>query len=205
MDNLKLEIAQEAPFHSVEEQALLNLIRTADRLDRRLQQKIKPWGVTATQYNVLRILRGAHPQGLTCSAIGDRMLTAEPDITRLLSRLKALKLIRQHRDRNDRRVLWTQISETGLTLLSDMDPMIQKMPIELLGHLGNADLVELIRLLEIARKSCEERGAQPAGNGNSENGDGSEKAGGRVDCDGKSGQVTCDGKARSVTCDGQGH
>jgi DNA-binding MarR family transcriptional regulator len=204
VDNLKLEIAQEAPFHSVEEQALLNLIRTADRLDRRLQQKIKPWGVTATQYNVLRILRGAHPQGLTCSAIGDRMLTAEPDITRLLSRLKALKLIRQHRDRNDRRVLWTQISETGLTLLSDMDPMIQKMPIELLGHLGNADLVELIRLLEIARKSCEERGAQPACNGNSEDGDGSEQVGGRVDCDGKSGQVTCDGKARPVTCDGQG-
>lgn len=184
MDNLKLEIVQEAPFHSVEEQALLNLIRTADRLDRALQRKIKPWGITGTQYNVLRILRGAHPQGLTCSAIGDRMLTAEPDITRLLSRLKAHKLIRQHRDRHDRRILWTHISEAGLKLLSEMDPMIEKMPIELLGHLGNADLVELIRLLEKARKGTEERDALPT-------------------CDGKSDQLDCDGRASQPTCDGR--
>ena len=108
--------------------------------------------MTSTQYNVLRILRGAQPHGLTCSAIGSRMITAEPDITRLLSRLKALKLIRQQRDPQDRRVVWTQISEAGLDLLRKMEPIIRRLPGELLGHLDGAELAELIRLLELARK-----------------------------------------------------
>ena len=87
---LKLEIAQERPFASLEEEALLNLLRTADCLNRAFQMKTRDWGLSATQYNVLRILRGAHPDGLTCAAIGSRMIAAEPDITRLLQRLKAL-------------------------------------------------------------------------------------------------------------------
>jgi DNA-binding MarR family transcriptional regulator len=153
MTSLKLEIAQEPPFTSVEEEALLNLMRTSDTMHRAFHQKTRKWGVTSTQYNVLRILRGAHPQGLTCSAIGDRMITADPDITRLLARLKVLKLIRQQRDKQDRRVLWTHISPTGLTLLSEMDPVILKAPRELLGHLNGKELAELIRLLELARKS----------------------------------------------------
>jgi DNA-binding MarR family transcriptional regulator len=111
--------------------------------------------VTTTQYNVLRILRGAQPSGLTCSAIGSRMITAEPDITRLLGRLKALKLIRQKRDRDDRRVVWTQISASGLELLGKMDPVIDQAPVELLGHLERAELTELIRLLELARKQTD--------------------------------------------------
>ena len=64
------------------------------------------------------------------------MITAEPDITRLLARLKGMKLIRQHRDRQDRRVVWTQISEAGLALLEEMDPVIERAPRELLGHLS---------------------------------------------------------------------
>lgn len=152
MAGLKLEIVQEAPFSSIEEEALLNLLRTADFMQRAFHRKTRDWGVTSTQYNVLRILRGAHPNGLTCSAIGMRMIAAEPDITRLLARLKALKLIRQHRDRRDRRVVWTHISEAGLSLLRDMDPVILKTPRELLGHLSGTELAELIRLLELARK-----------------------------------------------------
>jgi DNA-binding MarR family transcriptional regulator len=89
------------------------------------------------------------------------MITAEPDITRLLARLKGLKLIRQQRDRHDRRVVWTQISEAGLELLRSMDPVIERVPIELLGHMSKAELNELIRLLELARKNSEEvRGAE---------------------------------------------
>ncbi len=154
MAALKQEIAQERPFASAEEEALLNLLRTADCLQRAFQRISREWGVTSTQYNVLRILRGSHPQGLTCSAIGDRMITAEPDITRLLARLKGQKLIRQHRDRHDRRVVWTQISEAGLDLLQQMDPLIQQEPKNLLGHLSERDLTELTRLLELARKPC---------------------------------------------------
>jgi DNA-binding MarR family transcriptional regulator len=157
MAGLKREIAQERPFSSVEEEALLNLMRTADCLQRAFQRQSRHWGVTSTQYNVLRILRGAQPQGLTCSSIGSRMITAEPDITRLLARLKALKLIRQQRDRHDRRVVWTQISEAGLELLREMDPVIQRLPGELLGHLNGAEQAELIRLLELARKHCQDR------------------------------------------------
>ena len=156
MAGLKLEIAQERPFASLEEEALLNLLRTSDCLNRAFHVKTRDWGVTSTQYNVLRILRGAQPDGLTCAAIGSRMITAEPDVTRLLMRLKALKLIRQTRDSQDRRVVRTQISETGLTLLKEMDPTILSLPREMLGHLERTELEEVIRLLELARKRKEE-------------------------------------------------
>ena len=152
MAGLKVEISQGRPFASLEEEAFLNLMRTSDSLNRAFQLKIRGWTVTSTQYNVMRILRGAHPEGLTCSAIGNRMITAEPDITRLLGRLKALKLIEQRRDRNDRRVLWTYISAAGLKMLDEMEPLILKVPGELLGHMEEAQLSELIRLLEVARK-----------------------------------------------------
>jgi DNA-binding MarR family transcriptional regulator len=156
MAGLNREIKQQRPFASAEEEALLNLLRTADCLQRAFQRMSREWGVTSTQYNVLRILRGSRPKGLTCSAIGDRMITAEPDITRLLRRLKALKLIRQHRDALDRRVVWTQISEKGLELLRRMDPDIQEEPSKLLGHLSADEVAELTRLLELARKPCVE-------------------------------------------------
>jgi DNA-binding MarR family transcriptional regulator len=154
MAALRQEISQQRPFSSVEEEALLNLMRTSDCVQRAFQRTARPWGVTATQYNVLRILRGAHPQGLTCSAIGDRMITAEPDITRLLARMKTLKLIKQQRDKRDRRVVWTQISAAGLDLLSRMDAVIDQAPKDLLGHLDREELRELIRLLELARMNC---------------------------------------------------
>jgi DNA-binding MarR family transcriptional regulator len=155
MAGLKLEIAQQSPFSSLEEEALLNVMRTADCLHRTFHRKTRDWGLTSTQYNVLRILRGAQPNGLTCSAIGDRMITAEPDITRLLARLKTLKFVRQQRDPGDRRVVWTRISETGLKLLREMDPVIQQLPVDLVGHLSRKELAELIRLLELARTQIE--------------------------------------------------
>jgi DNA-binding MarR family transcriptional regulator len=151
MAGLRLEIAQTPPFSSVEEEALLNVMRTSDCLHRAFHLKTRDWGVTSTQYNVLRILRGAQPQGLTCSAIGARMITSEPDITRLLSRLKSLKFVRQQRDRHDRRVVWTRISEAGLELLTAMDPVIDRLTVDLLGHLERVELTELVRLLELAR------------------------------------------------------
>jgi DNA-binding MarR family transcriptional regulator len=167
---LKAEIAQERPFSGPAEEALLNLLRTSDCLSRAMQRKTRAWGVTSTQYNVLRILRGSQPQGLTCSAIGDRMITAEPDITRLLARLKALKLIRQQRDKRDKRVIWTQISAVGLALLEEMDPMVRTFPKELLGHLGDHELNELIRLLELARRNCGDTQAPVSCNGSQDDG-----------------------------------
>ena len=154
MAGLKSEIAQERPFSSDEEEAVLNLMRTSDCVQRVFQRRTRDWGVTSTQYNVLRILRGSGTQGLTCSAIGERMITAEPDITRLLARLKAMKLIMQQRDKQDRRVVWTHISAAGLELLGKMDTVIEQIPRDLLGHLDRKDLTNFIRLLELARKNC---------------------------------------------------
>jgi DNA-binding MarR family transcriptional regulator len=154
MAGLKQEIAQQRPFSSVEEEALLNVLRTSDCLQRAFVRRTRHWGITPTQYNVLRILRGAQPQGLTCSEVGERMITAVPDITRLLARMKAQKFIRQQRDKKDRRVVWTQISASGLELLSKVDPEITQIPGELLGHLDRRELGEFIRLLELARKNC---------------------------------------------------
>jgi len=165
LSTLKGEIAQMRPFSSREEEALLNLLRTADSLQRALQRRIRTWGITSTQYNVLRILRGSQPHGLTCSAIGDRMITAEPDITRLLARLRVLKLIRQQRDKRDRRVIWTQISQAGLALLAETDPVVQDFPRELLGHLGEDRLGTLIQLLELARRNCGDTQAPVGCNG----------------------------------------
>jgi DNA-binding MarR family transcriptional regulator len=156
MAALKHEIVQERPFSSVEEEALLNLLRTADHLQRSFHRQTRSWGLSSTQYNVLRILRGAQPDGLTCTAIGSRMITAEPDITRLLGRLKSMKLIRQRKGRDDRRAVWTQISEAGLALLREMDPVIEQAPRDLLGHLRGTELAELIRLLELVRKASED-------------------------------------------------
>jgi DNA-binding MarR family transcriptional regulator len=159
MANLRNEIKQTPPFSTLEEEAVLNLIRTSDCLQRAFQHKTRDWGLTSTQYNVLRILRGARPAGLPCAAIGARMVAAEPDITRLLGRLKALKLIRQHRDSQDRRVVMTQITDAGLKLLHEMDPLIRRIPSSLLGHMSDAQLTEMIRLLELARQSSD---AQPS-------------------------------------------
>lgn len=159
MASLKAEIEQNIPFSSARQEAVLNLLRTADRFSHAIQRGIRPWGITATQYNVLRILRGSGPDGLTCSEIGNRMLTADPDITRLLLRLKALKLIRQHRDQRDRRVVRTLISETGLRLLKEMDPAMKRAPEALLGHMSAEEIAGLTRLLERARERCADAAA----------------------------------------------
>ena len=157
MANLKLEIQQEPPFSSAEEEVFLNLLRTSDCLNRAFLQKVRGWGLTSAQYNVLRILRGVAPNGLPCAAIGERMIAADPDITRILGRLKRLKLVRQHRDRQDRRVVLTFITEEGLELLSAMDPAVRNAPRELFGQMRRADLAELIRLLELARQHCADK------------------------------------------------
>lgn len=134
-------------FSSPQEEALLQIMRSADSLHRAFQHLLKPSGLTATQYNVLRILRGAQPAGLTCSAIGASMITPEPDITRLLTRLKARKLIAQQRDAHDRRVVWTHISENGVGLLAQLDGLVDRAPRELLRALNCDEVCVLTRLL----------------------------------------------------------
>jgi DNA-binding MarR family transcriptional regulator len=161
---LQQEIKQTKPFQSLEEEALLNISRTADGLQRALQQIIKPYGLTATQYNALRILRGAGTAGLRCSDVGERLVNHDPDITRLMDRLERQKLVRRRRDQGDRRVVVTQITELGLKQLAELDPVLVRAAKALFKHMKRDQLESLIDLLEEARSplSCPMEAVTPA-------------------------------------------
>ena len=148
---LQTELKQTKPFRSLEEEVILNLARTAEHIFARAAGVLKPAGLTATQYNVLRILRGAGPEGLTCGEIGGRMVTKESDVTRLLDRVEARGFISRERPTSNRRVVVTRITEDGLRVLSGLDGPVDESNRNLLGHLGEENLKTLNRLLEAAR------------------------------------------------------
>jgi DNA-binding MarR family transcriptional regulator len=133
-----------------EELAYLDLLRTTDLLSRRLSQLLKTEELSSNQYNVLRILRGA-PNGLPCGEIGNRMITRDPDITRLLDRLEKQGLIERTRDGSDRRVVMANITPTGLKLLARLDGPVREAHRRQLGHLGRERLRVLTGLLQTAR------------------------------------------------------
>jgi DNA-binding MarR family transcriptional regulator len=135
-----------------EEVAFLELCRTADILSRRVADVLKAEELSANQYNVLRILRGA-PDGLPCGEIGNRMITRDPDITRLLDRLEKRNLIVRSRESKDRRMVMARITREGLNLLARLDEPVREAHRRQLGHLGRERLRNLISLLEIARES----------------------------------------------------
>jgi DNA-binding MarR family transcriptional regulator len=145
------EIKQRKPFQRIEDEAFVNLQRTADALLQGVAAALKPVGLSPAQYNVLRILRGAGPDGLACREIAERMITRDPDITRLLDRLEERGLVTRNRDRADRRVITTRITEKGLRILKDLEGPIEQLHVEQLGHLGDQRLRSLIDLLEMAR------------------------------------------------------
>ncbi len=149
---LKDEIKQGKPFESLEAEVFLNLMRTADALSRGLEEILKLTGLSGTQYNVLRILRGAGEQGLCCREVAERMITRDPDITRLLDRLERRGLLTRSRDSKDRRVITVRISTAGLKVLKDLDGPLSKHNRNLLSHMDEGDLRKLIYLLEIARE-----------------------------------------------------
>jgi len=134
----------------VEEAAFLDLLRTCDLLSRGPAQVLKNEDLSATQYNVLRILRGA-PEGLPCGEIASRMITRDPDITRLLDRLEKRGLISRWRETKDRRMVMARISPEGLKLLTRLDEPVQEAHRKQLGHLGRARLRALSELLAAAR------------------------------------------------------
>src|SRR5277367_4145236 len=138
------------PGSSPEEAAHLEMMRTMEALSHRFAQVLKTEDLTPAQYNVLRILRGAS-EGLPCGEIGNRMVTRDSDITRLLDRLEKRSLISRCRESKDRRTVWTRITPEGLELLARLDEPIRKTHLELLGHLGSKRLNLLTDLLRLAR------------------------------------------------------
>jgi DNA-binding MarR family transcriptional regulator len=144
---LKADLKQRRPFRSLAHEAHLSIQRTAAELEHEFETAMKPHGVTATQYNVLRILRGAEPAGLCRHEIGTRMLRRVPDVTRLLDRLEENRLIARERGGEDRRYVTTRITPAGLKLLATLDPVVDALHASRLGGLGDARLKLLIEAL----------------------------------------------------------
>ncbi|HKR27654.1 MAG TPA: MarR family transcriptional regulator [Acidobacteriaceae bacterium] len=126
------------------------MARTTDLLSRGPAQLLKEADLSPAQYNVLRILRGS-PDGLLCGQIAERMITRDPDITRLLDRMEKRDLLRRHRDAADRRRVLVRISQQGLAALSRLDEPMQQIHIRQLGHLAPKRLQKLLRELQACR------------------------------------------------------
>ena len=135
----------------LEDSIFIALQKTADSLGLEAEQLLKPHGLTGTQYNVLRILRGAEPDGLACSGIGERMISHDPDMTRLLDRMEKRGLITRARQADDRRVVKTRITSAGLTLLKSLDQPVRELHKRQFRHMSAARLKSLAQLLEDVR------------------------------------------------------
>jgi DNA-binding MarR family transcriptional regulator len=149
---LKDELKKRRPFDSLEQEATLNVARTADRHQIAFVRLFREYGLTPSQYNVLRILRG-EGSPLPILEISNRMIAAVPGITGLIDRLETLGLVCRERSTEDRRVVFVSITPRGAALLGRLDEPVAELHGSLMGHLSKAELTELIRLLEKARQS----------------------------------------------------
>lgn len=151
--SLRDELKQTRPFRSVEQEALLSIERTAAVLGYAFAEQLKAYDLTPTQYNVLRILRGAGDSGLCRHEVRSRLLAPVPDVTRLLDRMESAGLIERERDLEDRRLVRTRITKQALGVLAKLDGPIEEIHQRQLGHMSKADLKRLVALLAEARKS----------------------------------------------------
>ena len=132
----------------MEAQVFIALQKISDALARVAEQLLKAHGLTGAQYNVLRILRGAEPEGLACSNISDRMISHDPDMTRLLDRMEKRSLITRQRQKDDRRVVKTRITPAGLEVLKGLDQPIRELHNRQFQHIPPARLKILADLLD---------------------------------------------------------
>jgi len=153
MDDIRQASKQTRPLASREEAAYLGLQLAAETLRARFNDLFKARDLTGSQYNVLRILRGAGTAGLPCREIGERMINRDSDITRMLDRLETRGLIKRERRTDDRRVVLTYITENGAEVLSELDGPVSDLHGEQLGHLTEKELKTLIGLLGKVRKA----------------------------------------------------
>lgn len=148
---LRTEIKQTKPFGCIEEEAALSIHRTAAVIEHKFAEALKPHGITGTQYNALRILRGAGKAGLCRNEVRDRLVAQVPDVTRLLDRLEESGLIERERNTSDRRQVATRITGKGLALLKSLDGPVIAMHKAQLGHLSAKQLSSLTELLALVR------------------------------------------------------
>ena len=149
---LQQELKKKRPFDSPEQEAVINLLRTSDRFQNQFGKLFRQFGITASQYNVLRILRG-EGQPMPCLEIADRMIQVVPAITGLLDRLEKQEFVVRRRCSEDRRVVYVELTDKARELLAKMDEPVMQMHRQLIGHLSPQQLKQLSRLLEQARRS----------------------------------------------------
>jgi len=145
--SLQEEIKKKEPFDQPEEEAGLNLLRTVDAIRAPTERLFAEHGLSDSQYNVLRILRGHGGDGIPCSEIGEQMISRMPDVTRLVDRLEQSKLVERARTASDRRVVLVKLTDPGRALLAKLDGPVRQLQVDMLGHLTRAELAELTRLL----------------------------------------------------------
>ena len=150
--SLLQDLRQSKPFSSLQQEAHLSVVRTASALTDRVEDLLKPYGISSTQYNVLRILRGAGDEGLCRNELRDRMLTRMPDMTRLLDRMEDAGLVTRARERDDRRMVLTRITPRGLELLGELDLPMTELHRGQLASLTDEQLRSLIDLLRVVRE-----------------------------------------------------
>lgn len=155
MDSLHKEIGKKKPFEHPEEEAFLNIARTASLLAADFDRLFKAAGLSESTYNILRILRGSHPEPRCPSSIGVDLITAVPDMTRLLDRLEKNGLIERERCDKDRRMVWVRITKDGLRVLAGLDAPVLELHRRQLSHMKREELRELNRLLVRARNPNE--------------------------------------------------
>ncbi|HET8774141.1 MAG TPA: MarR family transcriptional regulator [Thermoanaerobaculia bacterium] len=148
---LKQELKQKKPFPSVQEEAILAIVRTADQLVVPMNDVLRGANLSQSQYNILRILRGSAPEGLPCGEISERMVRRDPDLTRLLDKLEARGLVARERSTADRRVVLASITEDGLALLASLDKPVQASIRTLLAHVPEERLRTLVEILDDLR------------------------------------------------------
>ena len=151
MTKLQEEIKQTRPFQTAEQEAWLSLARTAALLEHAVAEALRPHGITPTQYNALRILRGAGAEGLCRNEVGSRLIAIVPDATRLLDRLEQMGHIVRAREGSDRRFVQNRLTQRGRELVDSLDPVVTELHQRHFGHLGEDRLRLLIDLLEAAR------------------------------------------------------
>jgi DNA-binding MarR family transcriptional regulator len=148
---LQKEIKQPKPFRTLEAEVFLNVLRTSALLTDEIAELLRSRGLTLPKYNVLRILRGAGADGLPSGEIGERMVSREPDMTRLLDRMEAAGLVVRERSAVDRRIVSARLTPEGLRVATELDDPVDSLHARQLGHLSNEELQGLCSLLERAR------------------------------------------------------
>jgi DNA-binding MarR family transcriptional regulator len=148
---LQAELKQRTPFPRATAEAFLAILRTAAMLDHHLSEALRPSGITPTQYNVLRILRGAGPAGLCGREIADRLVSKVPDVSRLLDRMAEMALVSRERSAEDRRHVLVRITESGRATLEKATPALEEIERTRFRGVDRAQVERLIATLDAVR------------------------------------------------------